>query len=229
MTEGPARTSFAEAIRLAIDEEERARLSQLKLDLDLASGSPEWAFYAVVVPPLTRVARRAYKLLDAIQFELVKAVKNQHVAPTHGPPSPIIIRPTFSAAIYVVVAVLLAAIAAYVSFAVTSTTADARFVAAQPQIAKLITTPGGKAALTLLSANGDGLAAELKRCIQRDERGRTAITCTFWADGTAYALPQTPGDALVQILAVALPYAGVAIVAGAFTLGLSRKMPKNGA
>lgn len=167
---------------------ERERLVAVRVARDIPSDAPEWDFYAVTVPGVR----------DALASELGDlaqrlAERDRSTAPRAAPPRIVVTAAT--------VALILLALAttAAISWAAARSYETNRLAVTAPAVGQILATPGGRAALTLLRANGDGLAAELTACRRHGERGRTALTCTFWADGTALAVPQTVPAALADV------------------------------
>jgi len=109
----------------------------------------------------------------------------------------IIVEPTAMALFYSGICVAIAIIVALATWGIVTNLDDARFSAsATRQLSAWLTTPGGRAANALLATNGNALDGELRHCQYFHEAGRTAMTCTFWADG---AIPATTSDTVNRI------------------------------
>jgi hypothetical protein len=60
--------------------------------------------------------------------------------------------------------------------------------AAVPQVATLLTTRPGQAALGIVRDSGDALPKLLSKCHSFVDRGRDAMSCTLWARGAGLSL-----------------------------------------
>jgi hypothetical protein len=147
-----------------------------------------------------------------------------------APSTPIAIRPTAAAALYAAVLALVVAIACAATWSVTASNDRAAFRANAPQLGAFLATPGGRAAAELLHANGDALAGELQRCHRYTDRGRPAMTCTFWSTGYLPSYAQGPGAIALEAAAhaPAWPLVILLLVATPIALALRRR-PKGDA
>lgn len=169
--------AYEHALEESRDEDERERLRAVKESLDVSSDSPEWTFYTLLVPPVRDAART---IRDAADDMNAKRRSAANVASN--------VLPNIS----VLMLIAISALIALSTWALTRSFDDAHYAEAAPQIGAYIATPGGRAAASLLRANGNGLALEMRACTPHTIHGRSAIACTFWADGDEVTSSQTP-------------------------------------
>jgi len=129
-------------------------------------------------------------------------VKSARKSGPSGPP--LVVQPAASAAIYACITGLIGVIAWLVGQGIGATQSAAQLRAAAPQVATLLTTRPGQAALGLVRDNGDALPKILSQCHAFVDRGRDAMSCTLWARGTGVPLttPTALDYALATIAAV---------------------------
>jgi hypothetical protein len=158
--------------------------------------------------------RRQYRELLA-EFKLVaREVKNTQkpgvsliVQPTAG-------RPAATGALYALVIVAIGVVAWLAGQAIGETQSEARLRAAVPQVATLLTTRPGQAALGLVRDNGDALPKLLSQCHTFVDRGRDAMSCTLWARGTGVPLTMaTPLDHVLATIAAVPAWPVVLLIA----------------
>jgi hypothetical protein len=119
-----------------------------------------------------------------------------------GPP--LVVQPAASAAIYACITGVVGVIAWLAGQGIGATQSAAQLRAAAPQVATLLTTRPGQAALGLVRDNGDALPKILSQCHTFLDHGRDAMSCTLWARGTGVPLttPTVLDNALAVIAAI---------------------------
>jgi hypothetical protein len=77
-----------------------------------------------------------------------------------------------------------------------------------------LTTPAGRAALSLVRDNGDALPKILSQCHRFVSGGRDAMSCTLWAQGTGLPLTTpTPLDRAMATIAAVPAWPVVLLIA----------------
>lgn len=161
--------------------------------------------------------RRQYREILEEFKRVATDVRRPASAPVRMPPA------AWPWAALALVLIATAAITALAWFAGASV-ATAGLRTTSPAVAKVLTTPAGRAALQLLKSNGDALPTNLARCRPFLEGGRRALNCNLWADGSTSAL--TPDNPIARAWAAFLalpawPLAAVVLVALAIAAGRS--------
>jgi hypothetical protein len=150
--------------------------------------------YSELLNKFEAVAKRVSEPVDKLQA----AVRENSVQQKR--PVSLVIQPSAAAAIYAIVLVAIAAVAWIVGQGVGMAESEARLRAAAPQVAALLTTRPGQAALGILRDNGDALPSIMSHCRTFVDNGRDAQSCTLWARGTGVPLTiLTPLDHALQI------------------------------
>lgn len=196
--------------------------------LDIPGSSPEWQFYAVLAPLVTKFGD-GDKILSYLATQFT-AVRVQIDGASKNAPKPImqfVVAPTAAAAMYVAIVAIASISAALAAWGYTRALDDANFAAQGPRAAAmLLTTPGGQAASKLLKANGDGLAVEIQHCKHFIDHGRDAILCSFWNQGSFPAHVPSAFDRVLALIASVPAWPLVAIAIPVVLVAYLRTRPR---
>lgn len=194
-------TDAREAVLDRLPPDEQARVLRLAERVGPAPADADWLVAAAalqaaetIADAATRVANAADRANDTTNAIAELDARISEMLARHEPRAPLLVAPTGAAAIYVAAALLFAVVIATFAYFTTRAIDDARFRAAAPRLGALIATPSGRDAVALLEANGDALHDELRACRRFDDRGRAAVTCTFWSGGATPLSTATPAS-----------------------------------
>jgi len=171
--------------------------------------------FTEILAKMTAAAEATGALLEATRVDpaaRATAPAARATAPAAHVSPPAAAGRTAIVAMIATIVIVVAIIGGIVGRSVGSVEQDAALRARSPQIATLLTTATGAAALQLVRDNGNALPSILRRCHRFSDHGRPAETCSVWTEGTGVPLtPMTVYD-YTRRTVLALPAWPVALI-----------------
>lgn len=233
----PSHSAAREAVLDRLPPDEQARVLRLAERVGPGPTDADWLVASAALDAAERIDHAAARVESAADRanDTTNAIAELDARISEDlarrqPRTPLLVAPAGAAALYVLAALIIAAIVCTATLFVTRAYDDARYRAAAPQLGALAATPAGRDALALLAANGDGLHDELRACRHFVDHGRAAMTCTFWSDGAAPLAATTPATLFVDFIvrAPAWPLVVLAAIIAAAAALLSARKKRRG-